>query len=43
MSSETEIGTLFQKWNDLNTQTGASLGSFNFDSIKEFRSEQRDI
>jgi len=43
MSSETDIVELFQKWNDLNAQTGASLGSFDFESIKKIRIEQRKI
>ncbi len=43
MSSETNIEILFQKWNELNSQAGASLGSFDFDSIKKIRNEQRDL
>ena len=43
MSSETKIEDLFQKWNELNTQAGVSLGSFNFDSIKKVRNQQREL
>jgi hypothetical protein len=43
MSSETNIEDLFQKWNELNTNTGASLGSFDFESIKKNRNQMRDL
>ena len=43
MSSETNLEDLFQRWNELNTNTGASLGSFDFDTIKKIRSEMREL
>ena len=41
MSSETNIDDLFKKWNDLNTNVGSSMGTFDFDSLREVRAQQR--
>jgi len=43
MTSETNLEEMFQKWNDLNLNVSVSMGSFDFDSIKEIRNEQRKI
>jgi len=43
MSSETKIGDLFKKWNDLNSGVAGSMGTFDFDSIKKVRQQQREI
>ncbi|MFW9899475.1 MAG: hypothetical protein ACFFDO_09485 [Candidatus Thorarchaeota archaeon] len=40
---EHNLGALFKKWHDLNTQVAESFGQFNFDSIKEIRTKQRKI
>jgi len=43
MSSEKNIDDLFKRWNELNTNVGASMGAFDFDTIKEVRAEQRQL
>jgi hypothetical protein len=40
---EHNLGELFKKWHDLNTQVAESFGQLNFDSIKEIRTKQRKI
>ncbi len=42
MSSETNIDVLFKKWNDLNSGVGTSMGTFDFDSLREVRQQQRE-
>ena len=43
MSSETKIDDLFKKWNDLNSGVGVSMGTFDFDSLREVRAQQRAL
>ena len=43
MSSENNIGKLFEKWQELNDKVQESFGKFDFDVIKEIRKEQRII
>jgi len=34
------LSELFKEWNELNTKAGASMGQFDFSTIKEIRKEQ---
>ena len=43
MSPETKIGDLFKKWNDLNSGVGSSMGTFDFESLRTVRAQQREI
>jgi len=43
MSPEINLNDMFKQWNDLNKGVGASLGSFDFDSIKKVREKQRQL
>ncbi|MBD3254939.1 MAG: hypothetical protein GF383_07585 [Candidatus Lokiarchaeota archaeon] len=37
------LNSLFSRWNELNAQIAQDLGSFDFESIKKIRKEQKQI
>jgi len=41
MTAEQDLKSLFQEWNELNSQTQQSLGEFDFAKIKEIRKKQK--
>jgi hypothetical protein len=43
MTSKPNLETLFQEWNELNTNTQKSLGEFDFAKIKEIRAKQKEL
>jgi len=43
MSTENNIGNLFENWQELNKKVQESFGKFDFDVIKEIRKDQRVI
>ncbi len=43
MPSEKKIEVLFKIWNDLNKKVECSLGTYDFDTIKIVRNEQKQI
>ena len=40
---EPSLSNLFTKWNELNSEVSESFGKFDFNSIKEIRTKQREI
>ena len=37
------LSELFKEWNELNNKSGASMGQFDFSTIKEIRKEQNKL
>jgi len=43
MTSEPDLKTIFQEWNELNVKAQEFLGQFDFSKIKEIRKKQKEI